>query len=205
MKNNWDKRYSAEEYIYGEEPNHFFQEILHRFSPGEILLPADGEGRNGVYAATQGWNVEAFDLSEQARMKALQLAAGKKVDVHYQVMDFSAISEAYYKESFDVIALIFVHLPSEVKKTYFPLLRGLLKPGGYIIIEGFSKNHIAYQKKNPGIGGPPDADMMYSPDLILELFPDLEILCLLENEVQLNEGLGHNGVGSVIRYIGKKK
>ncbi len=205
MKKNWDKRYGTPEYIYGEEPNEYFKDILAGLLPGKILLPADGEGRNGVYAATQGWEVDAFDQSEQAREKALRLAERKGVQIDYRVLDFQQIYETYPKESFDAIALIFAHLPAEIKSGYFPQLPDLLKPGGCILIEGFSKNHVTYQQKNPGIGGPPDVEMMYSKELIQELFPDLEIITLSEEEIQLNEGLGHNGVGSVIRYIGRKR
>ena len=73
------------------------------------------------------------------------------------------------------------------------------------MLEGFSKNHVTYQQKNPGIGGPPGVEMMYSEELMRELFPDLEIITLSEQEISLNEGLGHNGLGSVVRYIGKKR
>lgn len=205
MKRNWDERYSIADYVYGEEPNEYFKETLAQLCPGKILLPADGEGRNGVYAATQGWEVDAFDQSEQACEKALQLAHRKGVRINYQVLDFQQIYETYPKGSFDLIALIFAHMPREIKEGYFPQLPDLLKPGGCILIEGFSKNHVAYQQKNPGIGGPPDVEMMYSEQLIQELFPQLEVVRLSEEEIQLNEGLGHNGVGSVVRYIGKKR
>lgn len=204
MKNNWDKRYSISDYVYGEEPNGYFREALASFSPGKILLPADGEGRNGVYAATQGWEVDAFDQSGQAREKALQLAQRKGIRINYQVLDFQQIYETYPKESFDVIGLIFAHMPPEIKEGYFPQLPDLLKPGGCILIEGFSRNHVAYQQKNPGIGGPPDVEMMYSEEIIRRLFPEMEIVRLSEEEIQLNEGLGHNGLGAVVRYVGRK-
>lgn len=205
MKRNWNERYSIADYVYGEEPNEYFKATLANLHPGKILLPADGEGRNGVYAATQGWEVEAFDQSEQAREKALQLAQRKGVRINYQVLDFQQIYDTYPKENFDAIALIFAHMPSEIKSGYFPQLPDLLKPGGHILLEGFSKNHVTYQQKNPGIGGPPDVEMMYSEELMRELFPDLEIITLSEQEISFNEGLGHNGLGSVVRYIGKKR
>ncbi|MBP1618652.1 MAG: Methyltransferase type 11 [Bacteroidetes bacterium] len=205
MKERWDERYSIADYVYGEEPNLYFKEVLGDLVPGRILLPADGEGRNGVYAATQGWGVDAFDQSDQARDKALQLAERKGVNICYQVIDFKQIYETYPKGSFDAIALVFAHMPKEIKADYFPQLPDLLKAGGHILLEGFSKNHVTYQQKNPGIGGPLDVEMMYSKELIRELFPSLEIIALFEQEISLNEGLGHNGIGSVIRYIGKKR
>ena len=77
----WNSRYSAEEYAYGEEPNAFIKQQLDNLIPGKILFPAEGEGRNAVYAAKLGWNVEAFDLSTEGREKALSLAAQNGVDI----------------------------------------------------------------------------------------------------------------------------
>lgn len=52
MKEMWDKRYGNTEYAYGEEPNAFFKKTLDKLDlKGSILLPAEGEGRNAVYAA----------------------------------------------------------------------------------------------------------------------------------------------------------
>ena len=74
--NMWDKRYNSPEYVYGKEPNEFFAAELKKLKPGLILLPAEGEGRNAVFAAEQGWKVHAFDSSQVAEDKALSLAAG---------------------------------------------------------------------------------------------------------------------------------
>lgn len=58
----WNERYSKEEFAYGEEPNQYLKEQLEKLDVGKILFPAEGEGRNGVYAAKLGWNVFAFDI-----------------------------------------------------------------------------------------------------------------------------------------------
>jgi len=81
----WDQRYSSEEYAYGKKANAFFSSQLANMSPGHILLPAEGEGRNAVHAATQGWAVEAFDQSFAGQKKALSLASGFGVEIRYQV------------------------------------------------------------------------------------------------------------------------
>ena len=57
MKERWDDRYSKPEFAYGEEPNNYLKEQLIRIPAGTILFPAEGEGRNAVYAATLGWKV----------------------------------------------------------------------------------------------------------------------------------------------------
>ena len=74
MLAHWNDRYSNPEYAYGTAPNEWFKEQLtHLPGKGRILLPAEGEGRNAVFAAKQGWEVSAFDPSEAGREKALPI------------------------------------------------------------------------------------------------------------------------------------
>ncbi|HRN48956.1 MAG TPA: hypothetical protein PKW69_13045, partial [Niabella sp.] len=61
MKEFWNDRYSREEYSYGQLPNEFLKETLQKLKPGKILFPAEGEGRNAVFAASLGWHADAFD------------------------------------------------------------------------------------------------------------------------------------------------
>ncbi|GAB6122127.1 class I SAM-dependent methyltransferase [Dysgonomonas termitidis] len=204
MNNKWDERYNIEEYRYGEMPNLFFKEIIDALPVGKVLLPADGEGRNGVYAAMRGWSVDAFDQSQQAKEKALRLAHKNNADISYKVINFEDVAQNYVADSYNVIALTYVHLPEQLKAKYHRSLLPLLKTGGHIIIEGFSKDHIKYQQQNPSAGGPPLVDMMYSKQEILSIFDSLEIDLLEEKEIKLAEGIGHNGKASVIRFIGQK-
>ena len=89
MKDFWNDRYGRAEYAYGKEPNVFFKEQLDQLQPGKILLPAEGEGRNAVYAAEKGWQASAYDWSENAYKKAMQLAEEKKVNIDYQICSLS--------------------------------------------------------------------------------------------------------------------
>jgi hypothetical protein len=67
MKSMWNDRYGKIEFAYGEQPNNFLKEQLIKIPAGTILFPAEGEGRNAIYAATQGWNVNAFDQSIEGK------------------------------------------------------------------------------------------------------------------------------------------
>lgn len=202
MKEFWDKRYGQNTFIYGEAPNVFIKEKLPLFSPGKILFPAEGEGRNAVYAAQLGWEVSAFDFSIQGKEKADKLAASKGVKIDYQVQSF--LHEHYAPATFDAIGLTYVHMPPEVKVKMHQRLDGYLKVGGHIILEAFSKEHRELSKKNPALGGPPDVQMMYSLEEIERDFKNYEILELTKTKVHLDEGSGHVGLSSVIRFIGRK-
>src|SRR6186713_952554 len=91
MHEKWDERYKDQEFAYGKEPNRFFKEWLSKFKPGSILMPADGEGRNGVFAARQGWEVTSLDLSVEGQSKALKLAKEHHVSLTYIVDDLERL------------------------------------------------------------------------------------------------------------------
>ncbi|MEM8900536.1 MAG: class I SAM-dependent methyltransferase [Bacteroidota bacterium] len=201
--NRWNERYKEETYAYGEEPNAYLKAQLTTLPPGSILFGAEGEGRNSVYAARQGWTVSAFDISIEGKHKAMQLADKHGVSLDYKVGELADLG--FGPASFDAIALIYAHFPPPIKSAYHQLLHTYLKPGGHVIFEAFGKNHLPYREKNPKIGGPPNLEALFSVEELQADFPDYEITELAEVEVELKEGLYHNGLGSVVRFVGKKK
>lgn len=198
----WDARYNEHEFAYGKGPNLFFKSWLEQLKPGAILMPADGEGRNGVYAATLNWEVTAFDLSAAGKLKALELAKEKKVSINYLVGDLEELD--FEKESFDVIALIYAHFSADSKSRLHHKLQGYLKPGGLIIMEAFSKAHLALNAVDPKVGGPKELEMLFSIAEIKADFENYEPLLLEERTVVLEEGKYHIGEGAVLRFVGRK-
>jgi len=201
-RNMWDDRYKDPAYAYGKAPNSFFKEWLQKFEPGSILMPADGEGRNGVFAALLGWEVTSFDLSTEGKSKALQLAKENHVTMDYIVGDQEQLD--FEKESFNAIGLIYAHFAAGKKSLFHRKLNNYLKPGGVIILEAFSKTHIHLVSLDPKVGGPKDIDMLFSKAEIIADFENYDILLLEEKEIFLNEGEYHMGKGSVVRFIGRK-
>jgi len=202
MNQKWDERYKDNEFAYGTEPNVFFKEWLLKFEPGKILMPADGEGRNGVFAAQLNWNVTSFDLSAEGQQKALKLAKENNVSLNYIVGDLEQLE--FEKNSFDAIGLIYAHFSAETKSKLHKKLNDYLKPGGIVIFEAFSKRHLDLKKANPKVGGPDNSNDLFSTAEILADFEKFEILYLEEEEIILNEGKFHVGTGCVIRFVGKK-
>lgn len=196
-KEIWNKRYSVPEFLYGTEPNVFFRQQLDLLTPGRILLPGEGEGRQAVYAARKGWEVTAFDQSEVAQVKALRLATQCGVTLNYFVAGYDEASLP--EEYFDVVALIFVHTPYGFRKEFHRSLLRYLKPGGIIILEGFSKEQIGYNS-----GGPKDEEMLYSIEDLEKDFKYIQLINLHKEIIELDEGSLHKGEASVIRLLGKK-
>lgn len=196
-KQFWDDRYSSENYIYGTQPNRFFKEQIDQLEPGRLLLPAEGEGRNAIYAAREGWRVDAFDISEKGRKKALELAKRNHVTINYTICKFNDFEvEA---ESYDSIALIYAHLhTSQRREIHQKLIEGL-KPGGHLLLEAFSKDQLGNDS-----GGPKNLEMLYDLDELLEDFKTLQINLAEATEIDLEEGKHHEGTADVIRILAQK-
>lgn len=203
MKEFWDERYRTEAFVYGEKPNEFLKEQLKHLAPGAILFPAEGEGRNAVYAATQGWSVSAFDQSMEGKNKAMRLAEKNGVTIDYRVGEFQTMH--YEPGQFDAIALIYAHFSSDTKSAYHKILDNYLRKDGIVIFEAYSKDHLRFNEKNDKVGGPTDIGMLFTMDEIRSDFSDYEVLELSQQEVEQKEGVFHTGMGSVIRFVGRKK
>jgi len=115
MKEFWNERFAQKIYTYGKAPNVFFANQINKLQKGTLLLPAEGEGRNAVYAAIKGWNVTAFDYSEEGRKKALSLSREYDVEIDYQIQHADEFSDS---EKYDAIALIYAHFEAKNAKCY---------------------------------------------------------------------------------------
>jgi len=202
MKAFWNQRYSESTYAYGKAPNAFFKSALQTIQPGRVLLPAEGEGRNAVYAAGMGFEVVAFDISEMARAKALRLAEERNVELTYFVANLPELDLP--SDSFDAVALIYAHFPPAQRRAFHLELVRVLRPGGQIILEAFSKAHLAFNRVNPSAGGPQEIELLYSEAELLNDFSELDIVLCETVEVDLNEGVYHVGRSSVVRLIATK-
>jgi SAM-dependent methyltransferase len=197
MKEFWDQRYSEPGFAYGMEPNAFFTEVLDSLTPGKLLLPGEGEGRNAIYAAGNGWEVSAFDQSIVARNKAQEWADSLDLQFDYQL---ASLEEFFYPDPiFDLIAIIYIHLLPDTRQEVHRQLSACLKPGGKIILECFHKNQLSY-----GTGGPPIEELLYHEDDIRSDFIDLDIDLCEEQELDIFEGKYHSGISSVVRLIANK-
>jgi ubiquinone/menaquinone biosynthesis C-methylase UbiE len=202
MKAFWNQRYSEADYAYGILPNEYLKTQLATLPPGRILFPAEGEGRNAVYASTLGWQVYAFDFSEAARHKALALAAKTQVTMHYQIGDLLEVN--YPAEWFDAVALIFVHLSPPLRQALHARVTHFLKPGGTLLIEAFSKDHLRFNSMNEYAGGPKDVTLLTSRAELEVDFKCLHITELYETETLLQEGKYHAGQSAVVRLTATK-
>lgn len=196
MQQFWDQRYAANETVYGDQPNKFLKLFVDLHKPGTLLLPAEGEGRNAIYAARRGWQVDAFDFSEVAREKALNLARDEKVYVNYElrnITDFKATKQ------YDAVALIYIHLLENQRKKFHQEVYNSIKPGGFLVLEAFAKEQVELES-----GGPKDVNLLYDAPSLCNDFQFLHIMNCEQKELVLEEGEYHKGKSAVLRLIGQR-
>ena len=196
-KEMWEQRYAEPDYVYGTDPNEIFKQELDKLAPGKILLPAEGEGRNAVYAAEKGWIVSAFDQSDEGRKKALRLAANRNVTIDYLLRDLETVE--YPENYFDAIALVFVHTNAAKRNQIHTNLIRFLKPGGTLILTGYTKEQLQYDS-----GGPRELSMLFSQEELKDDFSGLHPIFIEQLVTDIKEGEYHRGVASVIRLVGLK-
>ncbi|MHB0973520.1 MAG: SAM-dependent methyltransferase [Thiobacillus sp.] len=195
----WDERYSTDDYIFGTAPNRFLESQAARVRPGmRALSIADGEGRNGVWLAEQGAKVHAIDVSPVALEKARKLAVARGVALEIEQAD--VLDWNWPEAAYDLVAAIFIQFaPPPERDRIIAGIRRCLRPGGLLILQGYTPRQIAF-----GTGGPPHAANMYTADLLRGWFGDWDILHLHEHESVISEGSHHHGMSALIDLVARK-
>ena len=194
----WNERFSVPDYIFGTAPNAFLASKAALFRPGQrALCVADGEGRNSVWLAEQGLEVSAFDISPVGVAKARRLAAQRRVRVTHEVA--SVYDWSWPQAHFDVVAAIFVQCADPAMRSFlFERMARSLKPGGLVLIEGYTPKQLEYNT-----GGPSKIENLYTAELLRWSFLGFEILELREYEAELEEGSRHAGTSALIDFVAR--
>jgi SAM-dependent methyltransferase len=195
----WETRYAVPDYAFGKEPNDFLQSCKGLLPPsGRALAVADGEGRNGVWLATQGLDVLSLDFSPSAQNKAQALAAERHVNVAFVRADVHRWE--YPEAAFDVVAEIFTQFSTPAERALkWAGMRRTLKSGGLLIIQGYTPKQLEY-----GTGGPKQIENLYTRAMLESEFGDFRALNIVEGDREMHEGVAHAGMSAVIGLTGRK-
>jgi SAM-dependent methyltransferase len=195
----WNKRFATADYLFGTDPNTYLKaQVGHLPSGGSALCVADGEGRNSVWLARQGLQVDAFDISDVGVAKARKLAADAGIQVHYDVADCD--SWAWPAEHYDVVAAIFIQFADpEMRARLFANMVRALKPGGLLVVQGYTPKQLEYKT-----GGPPQIENLYTEPLLREAFAELTTIELRMYEEDLAEGAQHHGRSALAGLVARR-
>jgi SAM-dependent methyltransferase len=195
----WEGRYRVPDYVFGKEPNYFLASCRALLPPsGKALAVADGEGRNGVWLAEQGLDVLSIDFSPSAQRKAEALATERGITIAFVRADVHTWD--YPEATFDVVVEIFTQFsaPSDRAKKWEGM-RKALKPGGLLIIQGYTPKQLQY-----GTGGPKQVENLYTRAMLEDGFRGFRNMTIVEEEVEIYEGTSHGGMSAVINFIARK-
>lgn len=193
----WDERYQGEDFVYGTEPNDFLRSQIDNLLPGRILCLAEGEGRNAVFLAEQGFTVTGVDQSSVGLAKAERLAARRGVRIETLVADLAGFH--IDPESWDGIVSIFAHTPPPARRRIHRQVVGGLKPGGVFVLEAYRPEQLQYKT-----GGPPVAEMMMDLNGLRDELVGLDFEYAEEIVREIQEGLLHHGRGAVVQLRARK-
>ncbi|MCH8956696.1 class I SAM-dependent methyltransferase [candidate division KSB1 bacterium] len=199
----WNEKYSAEHYIFGTKPNDFLAQNFNVFPEGNILCLAEGEGRNAVFLAKQGYTVTAVDASLAGLDKARKLAAENNVTVEFIHDDMEKYDLG--NEKWDGIVSIFFHIPGNIRRELHRKVVVGLKNGGVMLLEAYTP-----EQQKHGTGGPPTADstmaadLMMTAELLTQELKGLQFSHILELEREVVEGTDHSGTAAVVQVIASK-
>ena len=196
----WDSAFSGPGYKYGTAPNAFLAAEAWRLAPASrVLVPGDGEGRNGVWLAEQGHRVTTVDNSAVGVAKSRALAEARGTTLTALERDLEQWTPA--RESFDAVVSIYLHLPPALRVRVHRALAAAVAPGGWLLLEGFHPTQLGRTS-----GGPKDPTMLFTLEMLRGDFGDASVgpfreEVAWEGETVLDEGPGHQGAAKVTRLL----
>lgn len=185
----WDERHAARDPIESHEPDPTLAEVIRTISPGRALDLAAGDGRNAIWLAGQLWDVTAVDFSVVALERARRSAAAAGVEVDWVLADL--LEWRPVPRSFDLVAVMFLHLPEDERRAVYAAAAEAVTPGGLLVVVGHDRSNLA-----EGAGGPQDPAVLFTPG---EIAADLTNFTVETAETVTREaGDGRRAIDAVV-------
>ena len=141
---------------------------------------ACGTGRNAIYLAQRGWQVDAVDVSEVALDVLAETATTDNLPITCIQVDLEVVSgraaNLFTADRYDLAVM--------VRYTNLPLidtLKSALKAGGFLIVE----EHLATQAD---VVGPRNPQFRVAPGALRDAATGLDIIAYLEGTLNDPDG-----------------
>ena len=165
----WDQRYRDAEMLWSAEPNRFVAEEVAELAPGRALDLAAGEGRNAIWLAARGWDVDAVDFSQVALERGEEIAKKRDIaTVHWQRRDLMEWSPE--REAYDLVLVAYLHLPWQQMSAVLRRAAAAVAPTGHFLLVGHDEQNLEH-----GHGGPPDPKVLYGPEQVAAELEGFEV------------------------------
>lgn len=169
---DWDERYTSAELVWGAPPNEIVVELATSLPRGRAVDLGCGEGRNALWLATRGWQVEGVDFSAVALEKAASTARDAPTAVRERLSwTCGDVLDAPLGQGLDLALIVYIHLPADERARLLRRVQDALAPGGALLMLGHHSRNLA-----EGVGGPQDPAILFSPeDVVAELDPQMRV------------------------------
>jgi SAM-dependent methyltransferase len=161
----WDERHAARDPIEDHEPDATLVEVAATSQPGTALDLGCGDGRNATWLAEMGWQATGVDFSSVGLARAAARAEARGTHVDWVQADL--LTWAPPEEAFDLVVLMFIHLPAAERAGVYARAAAAVAPGGTLLVVGHDISNLA-----DGVGGPQDPDVLFTASDISAALPD---------------------------------
>lgn len=173
-REKWDERYRAGAYADRTHPTALLRRHVGAFPRGRALDVACGAGRNALFLAESGFDVDALDISPAALDRARESAAARGLGVDWIAGDLEAGIAPYVAENARYALIVMVRY---VNMALIPELVRLLADDGVLLVE----EHL--QTDEPEVAGPTNPAFRVAPNVLLHAARDLRVLLYREGIV----------------------
>jgi SAM-dependent methyltransferase len=187
-RKRWDHKYRGRRFESSQGASSILKKYLRFFPRGKALDLAAGEGRNAVFLAERGYDMEAVDISKTALDRAKKSGLSRGVRIKTVTADLDTL--VIPKEGYDLI-LDFYFL----ERRLIPRIKRGLKKEGMVVFETYTTD-----QRERAAGGPSKTKYLLKPNELLRLFREFHILFYREGIFR--EGGKHRAIASL---IGKKR
>ena len=189
----WNRRYASADRHATPVPNQFLVAEASGMAPGRALDLACGAGRNAVWLAERGWRVTAVDFSDVGLRLSRELgrSRGVKVDwIEADVVEWAPASSAY-----DLVCVLYLQMPASERRRVLRHAVDAVAPGGTLLVVGHDLSNLA-----EGWGGPPQAEVLYTPEDIVAEIAGLEVEKAQRVRRSIEEGGAlHEAIDTLVR------
>ena len=191
---DWDRRYGGADLVWSAEPNVWVRERCEGLPPGWALDIAAGEGRNALWLVEQGWDAVATDFSAVAVARMGEIADRRLGDrrgaftavvadaTGPQPRPPSDLSVDSGTGGFELVLLVYLHLPPEQWRAALAAAVDAAGPGGAVLVVAHALRNLT-----EGVGGPQDPGILLDPEAVVDsaagLPVDVELAELRERVV----------------------
>ncbi|OYR56024.1 class I SAM-dependent methyltransferase [Halorubrum halodurans] len=128
---DWDERFASGEYPRDPEPSPVLRSYEPSIPDGRALDLATGTGRNALFLAAAGYEVDALDASREGLRIVRERAAERGLQGRIETVHADATAHEFPTERYDLVTVSFYHTLDR-----FTDLRESLAEGGYLFVEG---------------------------------------------------------------------